>query len=69
MNIQNERIQELIDIVKQKDEAIIRLQGQITHSEEIIKDHVSLKHLNCVYTKKPQYVLVMDVTLENWSFV
>ncbi|XP_017581526.1 PREDICTED: kinesin-like protein KIF20B isoform X2 [Corvus brachyrhynchos] len=28
MNIQNERIQELIDIVKQKDEAIVRLQGQ-----------------------------------------
>lgn len=44
MNIQNERIQELIDIVKQKDETIMRLQGQIAHSEETIKDYVSIGH-------------------------
>lgn len=52
MNMQNERIQELIDIVKQKDEMIMKLQGQITHSEETIKDYVSLRHLNCIGTKK-----------------
>lgn len=52
MNIQNERIQELINIVKQKDETIMRLQSQITCSEETIKDYVSLRHLNCCYAKK-----------------
>lgn len=41
MNMQNKRIQELIDIVKQKDETIMRLQSQVTHSEETIKDYVS----------------------------
>lgn len=51
MNIQNERIQELIDIVKQKDETIMRLQSQVTRSEETIKDYVSLRHINCLYTK------------------
>uniref|UniRef100_U3JZ31 Kinesin family member 20B n=2 Tax=Ficedula albicollis TaxID=59894 RepID=U3JZ31_FICAL len=39
MNMQNERIQELIDIMKQKDEIIMTLQGQITRSEETIKDY------------------------------
>ncbi|XP_071295202.1 kinesin-like protein KIF20B [Agelaius tricolor] len=39
MSIQNERIQELIDIVKQKDEMIMKLQGQIARSEETIKDY------------------------------
>ncbi|XP_056350273.1 kinesin-like protein KIF20B isoform X2 [Oenanthe melanoleuca] len=39
MNIQNERIQELIDIMKQKDEIIMALQGQVTRSEETIKDY------------------------------
>lgn len=52
MNIQNERIQELINIVKQKDETITRLQSQLTHSEETIKDYVSLRHLNCFYAEK-----------------
>lgn len=41
MNMQNKRIQELIDIVKQKDETITRLQSQVTRSEETIKDYVS----------------------------
>lgn len=52
MNIQNERIQELIDIVKQKDEMIMKLQSQIARSEETINDYVSLRHLNCIDTKK-----------------
>lgn len=41
MNMQNKRIQELIDIVKQKDETIMRLQSQVARSEETIKDYVS----------------------------
>ncbi|XP_027736307.1 kinesin-like protein KIF20B [Empidonax traillii] len=39
MNIQNKRIQELIDIVEQKDKVIMRLQGLMTCSEQTIKDH------------------------------
>uniref|UniRef100_A0A8C3U5T0 Kinesin family member 20B n=1 Tax=Catharus ustulatus TaxID=91951 RepID=A0A8C3U5T0_CATUS len=46
------KIQELINIVKQKDETIMRLQSQITCSEETIKDYVSLRHLNCFHAKK-----------------
>lgn len=59
MNIQNERIQELIDIVKEKDETIMKLQGQITRSEETIKDYVSLRHLNFLIQKNLN-VFIMD---------
>ncbi|KAJ7420943.1 Kinesin-like protein KIF20B [Pitangus sulphuratus] len=38
MDIQNKRIQELIDIVEQKDKVIMRLQGLMTCSEQTIKD-------------------------------
>uniref|UniRef100_A0A8C3KMY2 Kinesin family member 20B n=1 Tax=Calidris pygmaea TaxID=425635 RepID=A0A8C3KMY2_9CHAR len=42
MNTQNKRIQELMDIVEQKDDAITKLQDLISHLEETIKDYVSL---------------------------
>lgn len=46
MNTQNKRIQELMDIVEQKDDVITRLQDLISHLEETITDYVSLEHLN-----------------------
>uniref|UniRef100_A0A8B9PCJ1 Kinesin family member 20B n=1 Tax=Apteryx owenii TaxID=8824 RepID=A0A8B9PCJ1_APTOW len=52
MNTQNKRIQELMDIVEQKDDVITRLQDLISHLEATVKDYVSLKHLNFLYTKK-----------------
>uniref|UniRef100_A0A8B9RWV4 Kinesin family member 20B n=1 Tax=Accipiter nisus TaxID=211598 RepID=A0A8B9RWV4_9AVES len=39
MNTQNKRIQELMDIVEQKDDVIVRLQDLISHLEETIKDY------------------------------
>ncbi|KAM6329782.1 kinesin-like protein KIF20B [Podargus strigoides] len=39
MNTQNIRIQELMDIVEQKDDVIMRLQDLISHLEETIKDY------------------------------
>ncbi|OXB74204.1 UNVERIFIED_CONTAM: hypothetical protein H355_014587 [Colinus virginianus] len=39
MNIQNERIQELMDIVVQKDDAITKLQDLVSHLEETVKDY------------------------------
>ncbi|OXB60517.1 hypothetical protein ASZ78_002148 [Callipepla squamata] len=39
MNIQNERIQELMDIVVQKDDAITKLQDLVSHLEEAVKDY------------------------------
>lgn len=67
MNTQNKRIQELMDIVEQKDDVIVRLQDLISHLEETIKDYVSLRHLNFLHTKKikSKSVLIMDFTLEN----
>lgn len=51
MNTQNKRIQELMNIVEQKEDVITRLQDLISHLEETIKDYVSLKHLKFLYTK------------------
>ncbi|XP_047925109.2 kinesin-like protein KIF20B isoform X2 [Anser cygnoides] len=39
MNTQNTRIQELMDIVGQKDDVITRLQDLISHLEETVKDY------------------------------
>nr|XP_047925108.1 kinesin-like protein KIF20B isoform X1 [Anser cygnoides] len=39
MNTQNARIQELMDIVGQKDDVITRLQDLISHLEETVKDY------------------------------
>ena len=52
MNTQNKRIQELIDIVEQKDDVTMRLQDLISHLEKTMKDYVSLRHLNFLFTKK-----------------
>lgn len=51
MNTQNKRIQELMDIAEEKDDAIMRLQDLISRLEETIKDYVSLGCLNFPYTK------------------
>lgn len=49
MNTQNTRIQELMDIVGQKDDVITRLQDLISHLEETVKDYVSFTYLNFLY--------------------
>lgn len=55
-----------MDIVEQKDDVITRLQDLISHLEETIKDYVSLRHFNFLYTKKSKSMLIMDLTvLEN----
>ena len=41
-----------MDIAEQKDDAITRLQDLISCLEETIKDYVSLRHLNFLFTKK-----------------
>lgn len=55
MNTQNKRIQELIYIVEEKDDAIEKLQDLISSLEETIKDYVSLGHVNFLYTKNLIY--------------
>lgn len=51
MNTQNKRIQELIYIVGEKDDAIEKLQDLVSSKEDIIRDYVSLGHVNFLYTK------------------
>uniref|UniRef100_A0A8B9IS45 Kinesin family member 20B n=1 Tax=Amazona collaria TaxID=241587 RepID=A0A8B9IS45_9PSIT len=47
MNTQNKRIQELMDIVEQKDDVIMKLQDVISLLEETLKRYVSLGSVYC----------------------
>jgi len=71
MNAQNERIQELMDMVVQKDDVITKLQDLQSDLEEKVKDYVSFTHFGILIQKKkdPNPMLVINSLLQTWFSV